>query len=731
MKDMLLPIPLTLFLVGMVIAGVMTYEVLNQLPLQDATEPQTLTLLLGIDLILLALLGALIAYRIVRLWIKHHHGQAGRRLHVRLVIVFSIIAAMPAILMTFFSAIFLDIGFQSWFSARVKRAVEESSAVASAYLREHMNHIRADIIAMANDLNVEALYLFGDRERFNQVINTQVALRGLTEAIVFNGTSRQRLAYSDFTFSLIFEHIPSEYLERARQGEVVLLVTEQDDRVRALVHLDKLLDTFLFVGRLIDPKVLWHTHQTDQAVRAYAALESSRANLQLTISLIFVSIALLLVLTAIWFGLNFATSLAQPISALIAAAERVRDGDLQARVPILKEDKNDEIAILSRVFNHMTQQIAHQRHELITANQQLDTRRRFTEAVLAGVSSSVLGLDQEGKIMLANQSAIILLGFKDGQTVINQPLSTLIPESTALMETMRRRVTQLAESQITFHHGPQEHPCTLLMRISAQAGEHERCSFIVTFDDITALLFAQRQAAWADVARRIAHEIKNPLTPIQLCAERLKKKYLHQITIDQEMFLICTNMIIRHVMTVGQMVDEFSAFARMPAAQIKSHWIQDLCRHAIMLHMTSHPEITFAYHGPDERLMLDCDARQITQALTNLLQNAVEAIEARPIPPTGTSDTEMITVTVTEQSDTVTIMVEDNGIGFPITDLNRLIEPYVTTRNKGTGLGLAIVHKIIQDHEGEIRLENRATGGGRVSLILPRRSEPNHTNHVI
>ncbi|HYD30712.1 MAG TPA: PAS domain-containing sensor histidine kinase, partial [Azospirillaceae bacterium] len=695
-------------------AGFATYGALND---NLGVDAGTVTLLLTLDLTLLLLLGALVARRIVGIWATRRRGQAGSRLHVRLVAVFSLLAVAPAILVALFSSVFFQVGVQAWFSERVRTAVNESMAVAQAYLHEHQQNIRADALAMANDLNQEAPRLMGDSMRFNQVVSTQAALRALSEALVFDGTGRV-MARSGFTFALEFEPIPQDAMEQARQGEVALLVNDSDDRVRALVRLDRFFDTYLFVGRLVEPKVLAHMDSAQGAVEEYSELEGKRSSLQITVTAIFVVVALLLLLVAVWLGLNFATHLANPIMALIGAAERVRAGDLTVRVA--ESDPDGELGTLVRAFNRMTNQLESQRQELVEANRQLDLRRRFTEAVLAGVSAGVLGLDQDGRINLPNLSAVQLLGIDTPEALVGRPLVEVVPEMADLLETLRRRPGKLVEAQIQLKRLGSP-PRNLLVRIGAEVSGGEIRGYVATFDDVTELVSAQRKAAWADVARRIAHEIKNPLTPIQLSAERLKRKYLKQITNDPETFQICTETIIRQVEDIGRMVDEFSAFARMPSPVMKPVNLNDLVRQAVFLQMNAHPGVAFETDLPHGPVTVPCDSRQMSQALTNLLQNAMDAIDGRPksgegMPPPGSVKTRL-----TLDEDRVTILVEDNGKGLPTEERDRLTEPYVTTRTKGTGLGLAIVKKIMEDHGGELTLDDRPEGeGARVSLVIPR-----------
>lgn len=699
-----------------VIAGFATYAALTETP-PFGDDPNTVILLLTADLVLLLLLVAVIARLIIGLWVERRRGLAGARMHVRFVAVFSLLAVLPAVIMAVFSAVFFYVAVQSWFSDRVRTAVNESLAVAEAYLQEHQQTIGNGAALMRNDLTGLSPIDRWDNRRFREAFIASSALRSVTEAVVFDGNGRA-LASFGLGFLFDFQNIRGE-LDRARKGEVVIIINDAGDRVNALVQLDPQFDTFLFVGRPVEPRVLSHMEATRSAVQEYSRLEGERFSLQTRLTAIFVLVALLLLLAAIWAGLNFATYLVQPISALIAAAERVRAGDLATRVPETLTEPTDELSSLARAFNRMTSQIEGQRAELVEANRQLDLRRRFTEAVLAGVSAGVIGLDHEERINLPNQSAAQLLGLGGLESLIGKRIDEVAPEMADLMAAIRRRPAKLVENQVQVRRAGQTR--TLLVRVAAEIVGGEVRGYVLTFDDVSELLSAQRKAAWADVARRIAHEIKNPLTPIQLSAERLRRKYLGEVRSDPETFRAMTDTIVRHVDDIGRMVDEFSAFARMPSPVMKPTNMQELCRQAVFLQTTAQPGMRFETALPPDPLTLVCDGRQIAQALTNLLKNAVEAVEGRQEEGRGEpQEPGHIVVRLTAEEERATIVVEDNGKGLPPDERDRLTEPYVTTRAKGTGLGLAIVKKIMEDHGGVLALEDRPGGGARVSLVLPR-----------
>ncbi|MPY75201.1 MAG: HAMP domain-containing protein [Alphaproteobacteria bacterium] len=673
--------------------------------------PSQVLLWLYADLIVLLLLAVVIAWRVVALWVERRRGSAGSRLHVRMVRLFGFVSVVPAIIVALASVVFFNFGLQSWLSTQVRTVLEESVAVAEAYLYEHKQNIRADVLAMAQDLSRDVVSLEANPALFTRVVDFQSRVRELSEAVVFDGSGAVR-ARSGFSYLLEIDPIPPSAMELARKGEVAIVTGEDDDRVRALVRLDGFLDMYLYIGRVVDPKVVAHTTKTRGAVERFERLEFQRADMQISFALVFVGIALVLLLAASWVGLMMASQLSRPLSALIAATERVRAGDLTARVP--ERGAPDEIGSLSRAFNRMTNDLEQNRRELLEANRQLDQRRRFTEAVLEGVSAGVIGLDEQFRVNLPNASASELLGLT-ADRMVGQPLGELVPEMDVLLRGAHRlRSGRPVEAEVRLQRAKETR--TLMVRVAVERDGEETKGFVVTFDDLSELVAAQRKAAWADVARRIAHEIRNPLTPIQLSAERLKRKYLGEIKSDPETFVTCTDTIVRHVGDIGRMVEEFSSFARVPAPVMRLENLTDLCRQTIFLQRTAHGKISIAAELPDEAVYYRCDGRQLSQALTNLLLNAAEAIDGREgeALPRG-----KIVVRLVNQEGTTAIEVEDNGKGLPHEARERLTEPYFTTRLKGTGLGLAIVKKIMEDHGGGLRLDDSPSGGARVRLELP------------
>ncbi len=703
--------------------GVATFVVLAQgLKLRLQASNMVIGLIVA-NLVVLLPLGLTLILRLVRVYIERRRGSAGARLHVRLVLMLGVVAITPAILVAVFATVFFNLGIQAWFNDRVRTALHEGLEASQGYLEEHRNHVRADAVGMGNDLVRVMQELPGQAQVFAQALYSQTVLRGLAEAVIYEPISGQVIASTGAMGGFGADPPPPWAATLARGGDVAVF-GEETDRVRALVQMDIQPPLMLLISRPVDPAILEHMQKTKDSVEEYDRLDQNRVELQVSFLLIFAVVALLVLSAAVLIGLLIANQIARPIGRLIEAAEQVRSGDLTARVPETAHD--DEVADLSRAFNRMTGQLAAQRGELMDAYGQIDQRRRFTEAVLSGVSAGVIGLDRQGAIELPNRAAIQLLGI-DLMQSIGRKLADVAPEFAPLIEAAlaHPEVAHTAELEISLKNTRRN----LLVRIDADRLRQDReadethpeaLSFVATFDDITQLQAAQRKAAWADVARRIAHEIKNPLTPIQLSAERLKRRFSKEITSDPESFVQCADTIVRAVGDIGRMVDEFSAFARMPQPQIKPTDLGRIIRDSLVLPRQSRPDITYTLSLPDPTPVLPCDARLIGQALSNLLLNAGDAITMRveaqkaegAVPAPGE-----VKVTLAESDGEWRIMVEDNGVGLPSDDRARLSEPYVTHKPKGTGLGLAIVKKILEDHGGRLLLDDSPSGQGALAIL--------------
>ena len=695
-------------------SGIGTYTVFAKADVAGP-DPNLVIAFLYLNLTLMLVLGALVAYRLVRLWSRRRQGLAGAQLHTRLVLLFSVVAVIPTIVVAIFSVLLFDFGIRSWFSERIGTAVDASQLVAESYLEEHRQNIRGDALAMANDLNRDAYVLNNRPKQLMKVIRAQASIRNLTEVVLFEGSGKV-LARTGLSLTFDFEPFPETAFQRARAGEVAT-ITSEVDRIRAIVRLDNFVDTYLYVGRFVDAEILAYIDTTKRAAAQYKDLEGKRFDIQITFALIFSIMALLLLFAAVWVGLNLATRLANPIGELMLASKRISNGDLTARVSA--ESELGELDMLGKAFNNMTHQLQGQREDLIAAHREEDSRRRFTEAVLSGVSAGVIGLDKTEIITLPNRSAAALLGL-DINYMRNKALTEVVPEMSTLLDMAKlsKKVEvsyfNQVEALIELVRGDKH--ITLLTRITAEVSEKDINGFVVTFDDITELQSAQRVAAWGDVARRIAHEIKNPLTPIQLAAERLKRKYLPLINDEANLFETLTDTIVRQVEDIGGMVDEFSSFARMSSAVMKRVDLVGLVKEQMSLQKAAHSNIDFSLVLDENVVFVQCDSRQIRQAVTNLIQNSIDSIETRT--EDLQSENGKIKIALSVEDRFGNIIISDNGRGLPKEGRHRLIEPYVTTREKGTGLGLAIVAKIVEDHRGVFKIQDGSDLGVGATAIM-------------
>ena len=680
-------------------------------PITPAAQPGHGVILASAGVLLL--LGAVLAGRLTRVWMERRRGSAGARLHVRLVLMFGVVAVTPSIVVATFAAAFFNLGIQSWFDDRIRTALDSSVISAQSSLEEHRNNIKADALGVAITLNRAGAFLSNRPELFQQVLDQETTFHGLIQAVIYDPYTHE-IIISSGVLSGNFVDLPTdEEIEPARRGDVAVIGGGTDNHVRAVVKLGSTPELMLMVDRPVDTQIIAAVERTQRLVAEYHRLDENRTKLQVTFAIIFALVALLVLFAAVLTGLVLANQIARPVGRLIHAAERVRAGDLGVRVPEIQSE--DEVAGLSRAFNRMTGQLAAQRTELMDAYAQIDERRRFTETVLAGVSAGVIGLDGQGRVDLPNRAASELMG-SDLMASIGLPLDQVVPEFAALLNEVKAAPERARTAEVQV--GPPANRRTLLVRIGTEMKGVGIDGYVVTFDDVTELLAAQRKAAWSDVARRIAHEIKNPLTPIQLAAERLKRRFTKEIQSDPETFAQCADTIVRHVGDIGRMVDEFSAFARMPQPVIKPEDLGRIAREALVLQRQAHPEIEWVTDLPERGPVVPCDRRLISQALTNLLMNAADAVAMRPRAPDEPRG--RITVAVGAGADGAVLSISDNGIGLPDHDRDRLTEPYVTHKPKGTGLGLAIVKKIMEDHGGRLALQDRSGGPGAVaSLILP------------
>ncbi|HTX47834.1 MAG TPA: PAS domain-containing sensor histidine kinase [Caulobacteraceae bacterium] len=676
-------------------------------PLGPASE--LVTSLLWADLILMMGLGALIVRRTLRL-VSLRADDPGARLHLRFVGLFAAAAVVPALIIALFFGVLVTRGVESWFKANVETTVETSAKVAVSYLEEQRNNIGRHTAVLAHDIDEAGPTQLGSPVAFSQFLSQQADDNGFSAAYLIDGRGRVLASSLGGAGGPPFLAPSAQAFSVADEGDIEAQPFEQSDLFRGLYRLRAFHDAYLYVVWPVDPGVFTHLRNASVSIGAYQQARAARDQIRLGFFFSYLDVVIWVLLAAVSVAMSAASSIAGPVARLVQAAGKVAAGDLSVRVDSRSDP--EEIAVLSRAFNRMTSDLEAQQRQLLTAHKEAESGRQFVETVLFGVSAGVIGLDQQGRVSVANRQAAALLELPP--VWLFRPLRELVPEFDEIVE-RAGRTGQEFEEDVDVARGGE------LRRLRVRIG-HNRDGLVLTFDDITRLVAAQRNAAWKDVARRIAHEIKNPLTPIQLSAERLRRKYRKEVTADVETFDRCTETIIRQVGDIGRMVDEFSAFARMPAPRFATHDAVELLRQAVFAQRVADPGVQIELVEPDGPVTLVCDERMVGQALTNLLKNAGEAIAARRklSPEPG-----RITARLLVDAGRLAFEIEDNGVGLPAKNRDRLTEPYVTTREKGTGLGLAIVDRIVEEHGGELLLADaRTLPGARITLRLPLTPHP-------
>ncbi|HEY2534145.1 MAG TPA: PAS domain-containing sensor histidine kinase [Xanthobacteraceae bacterium] len=694
--------PVASWLIGVIAVGVAllsamaTFLVLANLTPIEPVQSVVITLLAvnaGTGLLLLGVIGR-------EVWVvvqARRRGRAGSRLHVQIVGLFAVIAAAPTILVAVVASTTLHRGLDRFFSTRTRAMIEQSVVVANAYVSEHFEAIRDELLPMAHDLSLAKPVFDQDRKQFRKIFTEEAARRRLSAALIIR-PDRSVVEHAITTDQTVV--LPSQQLLEQITDTKPQITIIPDDQVAGVVKLHGYDNLYLYVARPLDPRVVQQLRATQETVGEYADLDS--LGIQIAFGLMFTVIALIVLLSSAWIGLDFANRLIAPIRRLIGAANMVSTGNLHIQVPVRPSEGGD-LAQLGETFNKMTQELRTQHEDIVRARDQIDSRRRFTEAVLAAASAGVLGVNADGRITILNRSAERLIGRVES-AALGRPLAEVAAELADIFQAARGSNQRLVERQVAVTRNGQERNYSVRVT-SEQAAESEH-GYVITIDDITELVLAQRSSAWADIARRIAHEIKNPLTPIQLSAERLRRKYSKMIAEDAAVFEQCTDTIVRQVDDIKRMVDEFSRFARMPKPVIVDEDVADTVRQAIFLLRVAHPDIDFEVDLTAEMMPARFDRRLISQALTNIVKNAAEAIGA--VPPAADLERGRISVSARWEGREVVIDVIDNGIGLPKENRARLLEPYVTTREKGTGLGLAIVGRILEEHGGRIELRDAA-----------------------
>ncbi|WP_127071044.1 sensor histidine kinase NtrY-like [Pelagibacterium lentulum] len=669
-------------------------------PLEPAPEIWTLIWVANAVLVLLVI--ALVLTEIAMLVQARIKKQAGARLQVRIVAMFAIIAAGPAFIVAIVATIALNQGLDQWFSERTRSMVESSRLVARSYMLEHAHVLRDDIVWVAGELEAARETYQTDQTRYQRILTALASTRSLPFTSIVNSQG-ETIMRAQINVQIPAPPVPLPALAAATVGAPTLIAPGAGNLgagnlVGAIVQLRGYSDAYLFAARPVDPEVLEYVRLTDENITEYRLYDSNRLVFQITFTLMYVGVAFVFLLAALWIGIALANGLVDPIRNLMIASNRVSSGDLDVRLPI--PGRGGDMHDLTVRFNKMTQQLRNQRDALVAASRTNDQRRQFTEAVVEGVSAGIIGLDAFGAITLVNARACEVLG-KDELDLMNADLGKAVPELAPIIDRARSARRGRAQDQVQLATGFDRR--TYQVRLTREGTITESKGYVITLDDITELVAAQRNSAWADVARRIAHEIKNPLTPIQLSAERLRRRYANKLVDDFDVFDKCVSTIVRQVGDIGRMVDEFSSFARMPSAAIVQTDLSDTIRQAVFLESVRQPAIEVTADLPDEALYAHFDGRLISQALTNLIKNAVEAIESVGLDQIEKPE---IRIHASQHGDEAIISVSDNGKGWPAENRHQLLEPYMTTREKGTGLGLAIVAKIIEQHGGRIDLRD-------------------------
>ncbi|MEI4470358.1 sensor histidine kinase NtrY-like [Frigidibacter sp. MR17.24] len=696
-------------------------------PFDQGVSSTPLRMILLTDLVYVLVVAALVLARLARMIAARRAQSAGSRLHLRLTGVFAGMALVPTILVAVFAGLTINIGLEGWFSDRVRQVVGSSLDAAEAYEGEHQRDLVTDTEALAGYLNLarQSTFFLADSDLRQILTQGQAQIqRGLKEAFVIDSQGEIR-ARGERSYLFNFERPSPGEITRADQGETVVIQDWGNNEFRALIKLEPYLDRYLYVARNVDGQILSLLDETRNSVQLYRQLEAERGRVLFEFSLLYLGFALILILAAVWLALWFAERLSRPVGRLAGAAQMVGAGDLDVRV--LEEKGDDEIAMLGRLFNQMTRQLKGQREALVATHAQTEERRRLFDSVLSSVTAGVIGLDSSGRVDFVNRAAQKLLSLTPPEGEV--ALEALVPEFAGLLARLREGHGETVQDEVRVSRSGRLE--SLLVRMATRQGADGRLEgYVVAFDDVTELVSAQRMAAWGDVARRIAHEIKNPLTPIQLSAERIKRKFGRGLPPEEaEAMEQMVGVIVRQTGDLRRIVDEFSRFARMPEPDRRDHDLTKLVRDICTLQQEALHGATLDASLPDAPVVVELDATMIGQAVTNIVKNAGEAVETLYERGAPEGYRPRVQVEMTVQPEHVTIRVADNGAGLP-EDRSRLFEPYVTTRAKGTGLGLPIVKKIVEEHGGSLTLtdaapfEEGAHQGALAEIRLPRARAP-------
>jgi two-component system nitrogen regulation sensor histidine kinase NtrY len=702
---------------GSLLAALITLAILlGVTPIQP--EPKVVIASVVVNVIFVLGLLTLVGYELYRLFKARARGRAAARLHIRIVSLFSGVAIAPAILVAVIASLTLNVGLDRWFSVRTKEIVYSAMNVAQAYLNDNASYLLGQTVSMGNDLERNRQLFALDRAGFEQLLTRQTKGRGLLAAFLMNSDGAV-IAKSEVDSDKPLPALPAEAMKSVVSGKPVLIPPGKTNLVGAIINVDQ-LDAYLYTIRAVDPRVLSAANLMEANASEYRVMDEGKVTTQIAYGVIFLGFALVVLLAAIWAAIAVADRIVRPIRLLINAADNVAGGNLNVIVPVRAID--GDVGSLSRTFNKMISELRSQRDELIVARDEVDDRRRFIEAVLSGVTAAVIGVEEDRTITIANPSAGLLLG-QDPETLPGRQILEVAPEIDNLLSEAASRPRKEFRGEIAMIQGGKER--NLNVQITREESHAGKESYVITMDDITDLMIAQRSTAWSDVARRIAHEIKNPLTPIQLSAERLKRRYGRQIADDERaVFDQCTDTIVRQVEDIGRMVDEFSSFARMPKPSKETSDLRTILKDAVFLREMGNNHIRFIREWGEEPLTGAFDSRMLGQAFSNLIKNAVEAIEAIPSGQTREEYKIMVRAKPDPRGDRLVVEIIDNGKGLPQENRHRILEPYMTMRDKGTGLGLPIVKKIIEEHGGHLEIHDAPPDfdhgfGAMFRVILP------------
>jgi two-component system nitrogen regulation sensor histidine kinase NtrY len=711
----------SLILLGPILTGLTVYILQGEF---GSNLSNVLRFILLIDGIYLLVVIAIVGYSVMRMFAARRAKSAGSRLHMRLSRVFAIVALIPTVLVAVFAVVTLSIGVEGWFSKNVQNVVSSSLSAANAYKNEQSNDLKVDLKFMAIRLNEykDTNSFVSDSDLRLQLISYQNLIqRGLKEAYIIDENANLR-SRGELSYLFGYEEPNQEAMDSAKTGDLFIIEDWPNNEFRGLIKLESFADKYLYISRVVDGNILNLLDKTMESAITYNTMEAQREKILWSYGLLYFGFATFVILSSILLGMLFAERLSRPVGRLAGAAQRLGAGDFD--VQVIEEKGDDEIAMLSRVFNHMTKQVKRQRDDLITANDYTERRRRLFDSVLSGVTAGVIGLSSDGNVGFINLAAEKLLNL-NAENHEGKSIKLAVPEFVDLFLLIQKNENKTQQQEIKLTRaGATE---ILLVRVSARISEDLLVEgYVITFDDVTDLVSAQRLAAWRDVAQRIAHEIKNPLTPIQLSAERVKRKYSPMVGAEEDNLSQYCDVIIRQTNDLRRIVDEFSKFARMPEPIKRSVNITKLLKDVILLFEISSPAIKIKLKNPHGDINVNVDETMINQAFTNLIKNAGEAIESKAkLNSTNKFDPE-IRIFIKKNVNNLEIIIEDNGIGLPTQERSRLFEPYVTNRENGTGLGLSIVKKIIEEHNGSLELldaspfSNNEDFGAKMRIIFPK-----------